>query len=244
MAKISNLMSTFNNPPHLIEKAILSVMSQSHQDFEIIIKDGDLSHPAIEHPRIAALLDELGTKAKYILAPDGEALGFYGHIGFYEAVNTMIKASTGDIITLLSADDERGPTDTLAYVNEQFEQHGPSPFFLYGQCEWIDADSNRLTTMQPPVVPMTFDLLMNAFTLYIPAFFWNRTVHDKFGYYDEKLVWASDLDFWLRCWRGMDTKFAPRILGKYRKWEVSQCRENQGVFFAPEAEAIRKKHRA
>lgn len=237
-------MSTYNNPPELIDKAIRSVMAQTHQDYELLIKDACVEHPAISHPSTAALIEQLGSRGKYILAPDGDPNGnngFYGHIGFYEAINLMIRESTGDVLTILNADDERGPVDTLAYVSEQFEKHGPGPFFLYSDCEWIDRENRHLTVKRPP--QMTFELLLKAFTLYIPAFFWNRAVHDKFGYYDEKLVWAADLEFWLRCWRGMDTMYAPKILGRYRQWEISQCRENQGRMFAPEVEDIRRKYR-
>lgn len=247
MAKISVLMATFNNPPILVERSIKSVMAQTHQDFEIIIKDADLDHPAINHPGIRSLLNELGPKVTYILAPDGkphgsEGTGYFGHIGFYEAINQMCKTATGDILTIQNADDERGPVDTLAYVSEEFEKHGPSPFFMYGQCEWVDFDNVAIETRTPP--DMTFEKLKEAFTLYIPAFFWNKAVHEKFGYYDESLIWAADLDFWLRCWRGMDTMNAPRVIGRYRQWAISQCRENQGTMFAPEADEIRRKHSA
>jgi glycosyltransferase involved in cell wall biosynthesis len=223
----------------------LSVVNQTHQDFEIILKEGCVDNPVGNNPRIAALIESLGSKIKYTVSPDGqlkEQNSFYKHNGFYQALNECVLASTGDLITLLASDDERGPSDTLAYVNERFEQHGPAPFFLYGQCEWVDADNNPLEIKEPAVIPMTREALIDAYTLYTPALFWNRMVHRQFGLFDElNCPWCADLDFWLRCWNAIDTEYAPRILGRYRIWGVSQCRES-GDLQKPEADMIRARH--
>lgn len=243
--KVSVLMPTYDCPPALLEKSILSVMRQSHTDVELIIKDGCLGNPASGNPRIAAFFQEFGPKIKYILSPDGpppEQSGAFKHNGFYDALNEAIKASTGDVLTLLCSDDDRGPEDTLAYAALEFEQHGPTPFFLYGQSEWIDINDNRIEIKQPWTIPVTYSSLRAAYTLYTPALFWNRAVHDKFGLFDSvECPWSADLDFWLRCWRGMDSKFAPRVLGRYRNWEVSQCRSNNAPMCV-ECEMIMRRH--
>ena len=31
---------------------------------------------------------------------------------------------------------------------------------------------------------------------------WRRSLHDKFGFFDEKMFSASDAEFWLRCYHG------------------------------------------
>jgi len=244
--KISLLMTTYNNPPDLVEKSIMSVVNQTHQNFEMLIKDGDVNHPAIDSPIIRNLIESLKEKVKYVCSKDGppeNECGNSTHNGPYEAMNWCIRESTGDILSFLSVDDERGDPTVLAHVNEEFELHGPEPFMLYGACEWIDRRSNHIAFKQPPVVPITFESLLRDYTLYTPSIFWNRAVNEKFGVFDEEhYKWCGDLDFWLRAWRGMDSKFTPEIIGKYRVWGVSLSRDNSDIM-GPESLSIQKKHR-
>jgi glycosyltransferase involved in cell wall biosynthesis len=242
--KISILMPTYDCPPDLLEKSILSVFEQTHTDVELIVKDGCISNPAISDPRVRNLISRLGSKVTYILSPDGpppEESGFFKHNGFYQALNECVNASTGEVLSLLCSDDDRGDSETLAFVNAEFEKHGDSPFFLYGITEYIDTDDKTTLTIQPPIVPITYEGLLKAYTLGTPAFFWNRAVHDKFGLFNAgECPWSADLEFWLRCWRGMNSKFVPRVLGRYRVWGISQCVENQKLVSIETARILEK----
>jgi len=243
--KISILMPTYGCPEELMEKSILSVARQSHADFELVIKDGNIENPAINSTRIANLIRSLGDKVKYINSPDGppaDESGFFRHNGFYEALNMCVQESSGDVLSLLCSDDERGDDSTLEYVNDVFERHGTPPFFLYGQCEWVDKNSNHLEYKQPPTTPITFESLLRDYTLYTPSLYWNKAVHEKFGFFNTDYAWCADLDFWLRCWRGMESRFAPRVLGKYRVWGTSQARSNEPLL-GQQSLAIQAMHR-
>ena len=247
--KISILMPTYECPSDLLEKSIISVALQTHFDWEIIIKDGSENHPATDDNRIRDLIGflEESKRGKYINSPDGpppDESGAFKHNGFYDALNRCVEASTGKILCLLCSDDERGNPDTLALVNEEFERHGPGPFCLYGACEWIDREGKYLETKVPPIVPVTFDVIMRDYPFYTPSIFWNRAVHDKFGLFDEKQwAWCADLDFWLRVWRGIDSQFTPRVIGKYRVWDTSQARSNSDLL-GKEGTEILRRHRS
>ena len=94
--KVSVLMPTYDCPPELLEKSILSVFRQSHTNVEIIVKDGCLNNPALNDSRIAGLFRDLGSRIQYILSPDGpppEQSGAFKHNGFYDALNEAIKSS-------------------------------------------------------------------------------------------------------------------------------------------------------
>ena len=242
--KISILMPTYDCPPHLMVKSLGSIVNQTHQDFEIIIKDGCVDNPAINDSGVQELINSLGSRVKYILSPDGpssEVSGFYKHNGFYEALDACVEASTGDVLSLLCSDDETGESDTFEYVNQIFTSQGSTPSLVYGQCEWINADGSHNGYKTPPS-SITYEQLLSAYTLYTPALFWSKSIHDRFGLFDyENFSWCADLDFWLRCWKDIQTTFAPKVLGKYRTWETSQCLKNN-LLVGAETTVLQRKH--
>ncbi len=241
--KISILMPTYKCPPELFEKALQSVFDQTHQDYEIIIKDGNLDQPFFTSQRLDYLTRQHSDKIKSLTAPESANREKHQN-SYYEALNWCIEHSTGDILTVLSSDDERGPVDTLSLVNEKFEQHGPEPFCLYGACEWIDREGNNICYKQSPVLPVTWDDILRDNPFYTPSLFWNRAVFDKFGLFDaENYPWCADLDFYLKTWRGIDSQFTPAVIGRYRHWEVSQQRDN-GLLAGAEGTRILEKWRA
>ena len=242
--KISVLMPTYECPSDLLIRSVESVFEQTHKDVELIIKDGGTLHRAMDIDEFRIFYPEYSDRIIYFCSEEKRIYGQtgkFGHNGFYQALNDCVNAATGDVLCLLCSDDERGPSDTLAYVNSEFEQHKNSPFFLYGACEWIDRDGKYLETKTPPTI--TFESLLRDYTLFTPSLFWNKAVHQNFGLFNEKLAWCADVDFWLRCWRGMETKQTSRILGKYRVWDVSQARANESSLWE-QSSAIQKQHGA
>jgi hypothetical protein len=239
---ISILMPVYNCPPDLLEKALVSVFKQTYQDWEIVIKDGNPCDPAIYNRTIDYLTRSHKDKIKYYAAVE-PADRQNRQNSYYEALNWCIENSKGDILTALAGDDERGGPYVLEHVSSEFEKHGPSPFCLYGACEWVNHAGEHIAYKQPPVLPVTFDVILNDFPFYTPAVFWNRAVHDKFGLYDIQYPWSADLDFWLKTWRGIDSKFTPEVIGKYRHWEISQQRDN-GDLAGQEGTKILEKWRA
>lgn len=240
--RISVLMPTYKCPPELFEKALVSVFKQSHTDWEIIIKDGNNDQPAITSDKLRSLIMAPDSKTKYFVEAE-PADRENRQNSYYEALNWCIENSTGDILTILSSDDERGDHFTFKHVNDEFMNHGSGPFCLYGVCEWINREGEHICYKQPPVNPVTFEDILRDNPFYTPAIFWNRAVFDKFGLFDESLPWCSDLDFYLKTWRGIDSKFTPEVIGKYRHWEVSQQRDN-GLEAGAEGTKILEKWRA
>lgn len=244
--KISVLMPTYECPLDLLHRSVSSVLGQTHKDTELIIKDGSIKNPVrIDGSSyVGRYLAQHSSRVKYVCSPDGppkEDSGVFGHNGFYEALNTCISIASGDVLCLLCSDDELATVDTLEYVNSEFEKHGQSPFLLYGSCDWIDRDGKYFDSKKPPVI--TFNSLLNDYTLYTPSLFWNRAVHQCFGLFDEKLAWCADMDFWLKCLRhGLHTKRSSKTLGRYRVWETSQARANEPSLWE-QSSAIQRRHR-
>ena len=219
--KISILMPIYRCPPDLLEKAVVSVVRQQFKDWELIVKDGD-SSPDNKNREFFDDLSTYSGRITYYNTPES-ADRENRQNSYYEALNFCIQHSTGEILTALAGDDERGAPLTLECVHNAFEPHGSSPLCLYGACEWIDLAGEQICIKEPPQ-NVTFDTILTDFPFYTPAIFWNRAVHDKFGLFDTSYPWSADLDFWLKVWRGIDSKYAPYVIGKYRQWETSQQR--------------------
>jgi glycosyltransferase involved in cell wall biosynthesis len=117
----------------------------------------------------------------------------------HKAINRGIKAAQGKYLTLACTDDrhkkdaiermvavlEARPDIALVYVNsfitevenETFENHKQK-----GSYRWLD-----------------FNPLQLLYGCYIgPQPMWRKSVHDRYGYFDESLESAGDWDFWLR----------------------------------------------
>ena len=70
---------------------------------------------------------------------------------YYTALNWCVENSTGDILTVLSGDDERGSNMVLQDVSDEFEKRGSHfAFGLYGACEWINRKVNTSASSSHP----------------------------------------------------------------------------------------------
>lgn len=228
--RISVLMPTYECPEDLLYRSIQSVLQQRHGDFELIIKDGSVENPAIHNSVfLNDCIEDRPDQIKYINTPEttpADQLGVYKHNGFYQALNDCVLAATGDVLCLLCSDDEFGDQFTFNYVNSEMTGHAGHPYMVYGSCDWITRSGINFDAKRPPD-NLTFEGLLKDYTLYTPAIFWNRAVHQVNGLFSEHLAWCADMDFWLRAFRrGLITKRIPRTLGRYRVWGTSQARMN------------------
>ena len=91
--KISIITATYNSE-NTISDTIESVLAQSYQDWELIIKDGGSEDNTIE---ICNKLAEKATgRMRVISSPDK---------GIYDAMNQGIEAATGEEVGILNSDD-------------------------------------------------------------------------------------------------------------------------------------------
>lgn len=136
---ISVRISTFNRPQLLVERAIASVLAQSHQNFEIVIV-GDHAVPEtaeavakVNDPRIRYV--NLPERPKYARFPRS----FWSTAGTY-AVNAALDLCRGEWVAPLDDDDEFAPhhLETLLQVaqSQQLEM-------VYSQMECFDGTGWR-----------------------------------------------------------------------------------------------------
>src|SRR5258708_8558868 len=60
-----------------------------------------------------------------------------------------------------------------------------------------------------PTCPWDYPALFATCYLCQPAVFWRRRVHDRWGYFDERLHYAMDYEFWLRVGAAANVHYLP-----------------------------------
>lgn len=123
--------------------------------------------------------------------------------GLYAAWNIAIKKCSSSIIGNWNIDDRKNK-EGLELLLKQFEKqknldvvYGFTYVSKTANERYLDNDYNIIY----PYLPHSFDnLLKNNSPHCMPL--WKKSLHDRFGYFDESYKTAADGDFWLRCAAG------------------------------------------
>jgi glycosyltransferase involved in cell wall biosynthesis len=196
---ISVVIPVYNGEA-FISHAITSVLNQSVQAFEVIvINDGS-------QDGTAEILAAFGDSIKLISIPNG---------GVSNARNTGIKASTGEFIAFLDADDI-WYKDKLKRQLEIFERY-PDVGFCCCDYEFVDTKSNLTINhfakfkdtadiIFDTPLPLPLDALVHRnFVGTCSNVILKKAVLDKVGIFNINYLQAEDYDLWLRC--ALVTKF-------------------------------------
>lgn len=183
--KISIITATYNSCD-TIRDTIESVLQQTYQDFELIIKDGCSKDNTLS---ICKEYEEAYKERIVIISnPDK---------GLYDAINMGIKASKGDVIGILNSDDFFHRKDILETINNTFEKN-PETEGLYGDVTVVASDNKEKTvryTCAKYFRPWMFKVgLMPPH----PSFYVRRECFDKYGLYNPSYKIAADFDLMTR----------------------------------------------
>lgn len=177
------------NREKFIREAVKSVINQTYQNFELIIKDGGDCYLTIK--------DLLNEKVIYIKGKDKN---------LSHAFNQGLKMATGDIFCWAN-DDDFLYQDTFERVVKNFKKE-----WLYGKTDFYK-DNVKIGEMG---CPCDFETLKKANVIPQPSVFWSRKVFEEVGYMDETLLYAQDYDYWLRVIKKFpDYVFLNESLARY-----------------------------
>lgn len=178
----SIVIATYNCGVFL-EDAILSVLSQSCSDFELIIVDGGSTDNSV---------DIIKKYSKYISwwvsEPDS---------GQSDAFNKGFSHAKGNYLTWLNADDILLPK-TLEIVKNKL---------LSTNAKWATGNFVRFrdidkiiieTQWGPHFLPFFLQTFNSPMVIFGPTTFWSREVWAEVGKFDEKLHYSMDSDYWVR----------------------------------------------
>tara|TARA_B100001175_G_C19389788_1_gene580833 strand:+ start:86 stop:826 length:741 start_codon:yes stop_codon:yes gene_type:complete len=193
--KISIITVTKNSEKYL-EENILSVINQSHKNYEHIIIDGNSTD------QTKNIINKYKKKISYwVSEPDN---------GLYFAMNKGLEKATGDIIGILNSDDIFYP-DALKIVNQYFINNSKLDF-LFGSVY----KHKLMHGYNPKKIKWTFGF----YTTHSVGFFIKKEAQKKVGYYDTQYKWSADYDLFYKMivkfkFQGISTK-TDEILGKFR----------------------------
>lgn len=183
---VSVIVPTYNRPD-MLRKALMSVLSQTYQNIEIIVvNDAGMD--------VQEVVDSLNTAGKIVYIQHEE------NRGLPAARNTGIKRATGKYIAYLDDDDIYYPNHLEKLVN--FLENSDYKV-AYADCyhafqEWI---TDRYVTVGKKIIySQDFDRQRLLVSNYIPVLnvVHRRDIVEVAGLFDETLGALEDWDMWIR----------------------------------------------
>lgn len=177
--KIS-LVTISYNAEKTIQKCIDSVLSQTYEDVEYIIIDGNSSD---------GTLDIIHKNASYIdffkSEPDQ---------GIYEAMNKGILQATGDVIGFLNADDYFDNIHVISELAASFTNNNID--ILYADLDYVNSSGKIIRRWRSG----EFDLekFNWGWMPPHPTFYAKRELYTQFGLYNASYGTAADYELMLR----------------------------------------------
>jgi len=201
---VSVVMATYNETADFIRCSMESILNQSFTDFEFIIIDDSTKQETIH------VIDELSSDSRIIIIRDSK------RIGFVKALNTGFKKAKGKYIARMDGDDiaERKRLE----IQVSFLEKNPRYSVIGGAMNIIN-DKGKVTAQR--FYPAT-SFKLNLWSVFRnpiahPTVMLRRDIVDNGLLYDESLLKAEDLEFWLRLMKkGYKLYNLPDILLNFR----------------------------
>ena len=182
---VSVIIPTYNRA-HLIGKAVKSVLSQTYQDFEVIVVDDGST-------------DNTGEIVKSFNNFIIRYISYSDNRGVSAARNTGIKNCQGEYIAFLDSDDEWLP-EKLNKQMKIFESESSEVGVVYTGDYYVDEKDKEIKKVHIPRKKgyIYEDLLKAEGGLYLSTVLVKKECFTKVGLFDEDFPAREDLDMWIR----------------------------------------------
>jgi glycosyltransferase involved in cell wall biosynthesis len=224
-----SIVTTCFNAAATIEKTILSVIANS-KDFPVehIITDAGSTDGTLE------IIEKYSSSLRIL---EAKALNQS------EGINLGLKASTGDILAFLNADDTY-QANTFKIVAEQFNQFTEQRW-LAGSCKIINEQDQE---MQPWITAyknfllanFSYPLLLTENMVCQPATFFKPSLFKEYGYFAEDQNLVMDYEFWLRIAIKDKPIVCKQHLANFRRFTGTKSNTNFVRQFQDDKEVARK----
>lgn len=206
--KVSIITVTYNAGKYL-EKTLLSILSQSYSNIELIVIDGNSTDGTLE------VLKKYQNQLAYISEPDS---------GIYDAMNKGVALATGDIVGILNSDDVLYENDTIEKIVKSFSLDIDC---IYGNVVIV----NKLDQIVRKYNSSNFILSDFEFGHMPPhpSFYVRKNLFQNFGFYNTSFKISADFDLLLRYLyiHKIKSKFLNQNIVKMRDGGVSSTLKNK-----------------
>lgn len=185
--KFSIITVCFNSEK-TIERTIISVLSQSYQDFEYIIVDGASTDGTLSI--IENYIKKYPDKIKLISEKDS---------GIYDAMNKGIRSASGNLIGIVNSDDYY-EIDALENICRAYD--GKKYEIVYGMLRTIKAGKEVSVYIKN-------HQWLNDDMITHPTCFVTKDTYVDFGLYSLEYRYSADYEFMLRMNRNKQVVFNP-----------------------------------
>ena len=221
-----------NNNPHIsivtvclnsaktIRTTIESVLNQTYDNYEYIIKDGGSKDDTIA---IAKSYEEaVGGRLRIIQQPDG---------GIYDAMNQGINLCTGDIIGIINSDDFYS-SDALENVAAEYAAEDTKLLVVIGDMERVSETGELIFRYH-----FTQEQVEKKSCFGHPSMFAAKAVYDRIGLYDTTYRLAADGDWQYRAMEDDEVKvvLCPKVFNHMREGGASDNPKYCWVWFKERA---------
>ena len=184
---ISIVMAVYNEKETELRQSIESILKQSYQNFEFIIV---LDNP--DNQALTAVLNEYAKEESRIVLISNEH-----NLGLASSLNRGLKASRGDYIARMDADDiavpERLTIEFDLLQQRQLDVIASSSILI----DEVNDEIGRHPQMVESAVAVRELLQYDNFIVH-PSVLGKKTAFETVGGYQEQLIACEDYDLWLR----------------------------------------------
>jgi len=182
--KISIITVCYNSEKY-IRSAIESVLSQTYQNVEYIIIDGNSEDTTVDILKSYESL--FGGRMKWISEKDK---------GIYDAMNKGIRLATGDIVGVLNSDDIYADSNSISKIVETFRSYNVDACFA--DVRFVRPENLDKTVRYYSSEKFNPTKFRYGFMPAHPTFFVKKIYFDRLGYYKTDYRIAADYELLIR----------------------------------------------
>jgi len=230
--KISIVIPSYNKGKY-IEETLKSIITQSYNNFEVIIQDGGSTDNSVEI--IEKYAKKYPEQIQWVSQKDG---------GQLDAINKGMKKATGDILAFINADDtyEKRAFEIIVKACEQ----NPSALWFAGQGRVVNAMGKEIakyvTAYKNLLLKINnYDLLLIVNYLMQPSVFITREAYDKYGPFMGTKKFVMEYDLWLKLGKVQMPIIISENLSKFR-FEPNTISAKQSRILLQEDHEVVKKY--
>jgi glycosyltransferase involved in cell wall biosynthesis len=200
------------NSQRYVGAAVASLLAQRGPQFELVVQDGGSSDGTVDV--IAAFRDE---RVSIVSEPDS---------GQSEALNRGVRRARGDWIAWLNADDLIEPA-AFGAVEALLED--PTVDLIYGDHVTVDRHGSVLKRYSSAPLSRR-RLLARGCYIFTGTTYFRRDLFDRLGYFDERLSFSMDYEYFLRLADEVNARYCPQVLASFRLQPDSKTMQGWGQF--------------